>query len=218
MTGEIADPLLTTAKFQVEQVHASLVFSHPTRQIQRVIPPEKIFTPYHALLNCTATPTFRPHFADHSGFLTFNILLMEGEWSRSDCGQLGHWVEVDDSHLFLSLPEAVQYLYFLNISGQRSTPCGPFWQCRENGSYDVWYSCKWWWQIDVMLKSLTARGLWGGRKTARCPARMFSGNFWIAFSPYCVLIVIWSYMTWINTVRKSNEQFRMKEEKDGGVK
>lgn len=31
---------------------------------------------------------------------------MEGKWSQYDCGQLGHWAEADDSHLFLSPPRS----------------------------------------------------------------------------------------------------------------
>lgn len=99
---------------------------------------------------------------------TLNILLMEGKWSSYDCGQLGHWAEADDSHLFLSLPEAAQYLHFLHISRLNSTSCGPRFGCaEERGCYGVWYGRKRWWQIDAMLGHLTASGLWEARKFQR---------------------------------------------------
>lgn len=85
-------------------------------------------TPYYALLNCIATPSFFSSLCRPLRVLTLNILLMEEKWSRSDCGQLGHWTETDDSHLRLSFLEAVQYLYFLTISGLKSAPPALF--CR----------------------------------------------------------------------------------------
>lgn len=193
MTNKIADPLLTAAKFEVERAHSSLVFIQTQPDISRelYLQRKQQISPHTTLphkLHCY--PSFRPHFADHSGFW----LLTSCWWRESDpgltAGSSGHWAEADDSHLFLSLPEAVQYLYFLNSSGLKSTPCGPVWQCRGEGLYDVWYGCKWWWQIDVMLRSLTARGLWEGRKfqrkTARYPAKLSSLQFLKAiFSILC---------------------------------
>lgn len=83
------------------------------------------FYPIPRTVKLHCYPLFQSALCRPLRVLTLNILLMEGKWSRSDCGQLGHWAEADDSHLFLSLPEAVQYVYFLNISGLKSAACGP---------------------------------------------------------------------------------------------
>lgn len=197
MTTKTADPLLKTAKFSSTASSCRPgSHSNPTRQIQIVITSRENdkFYPIPRTVKLHCYPLFHMALCRPLRALTLNILLMEGKWSRSDCGQLGHWAEADDLHLFLSLPEAVQYLYFLNISGLKSTPRGPVWQHGGTGVYDVWYGCKWWWQIDAMLKSLTAWGLWEGRKFHRKPAWRSANSsvsyFWITYSLHGVLIVI----------------------------